>query len=212
MQSGTASAGERHLDILMQQLDPGTERYRILETARQFKSSWVALGEELQRVRRRELFAEWGYTSFEEYCQREIRIRRQTADKLTHAYGFLERHAPAMLQQPAAAPLPDYRAVDLLRRATEEGRFDEQELAELRSAVLEQQRPLPAVRNRFNDMARRREEDLDTLKRTLQAALSAVHRLQNALQPLPEQQRAMTDPLTTLATDLERQLAELRGD
>lgn len=39
---------------------------------------------------RRELFRKWGYTSFEEYCELEIGIRRRTASSLRYAYWYFE--------------------------------------------------------------------------------------------------------------------------
>ncbi|PLX79703.1 MAG: hypothetical protein C0616_10610 [Desulfuromonas sp.] len=212
MSEQNKSAGEQFIETLMQQLDPSSERYKILATARQFKSSWISLGEELQRVRRELMFTEWGYESFEDYCRHEIRIRKQTADKLTHAFGFLERHAPDVLRQPKAQPLPDYRSVDFLRRATEDGGFPPEELDALRNAVLTEHRPLPTVRDRFNNVVRNREQPNETLLRQLQAALSAARRLENALAPFPEERETIGAELSSLTGDLERQLAELQDE
>lgn len=206
------SAGEQFIETLMQQLDPASERYKILATARQFKSSWISLGEDLQRVRREFMFSEWGYESFDEYCRQEIRIRKQTADKLTHAFGFLERHAPEVLRQPEAQPLPDYRSVDFLRRATEDDGFPTEELDALRHAVLNEQRPLTTVRDRFNAVVRNREQPAETLRRQLQAALLAVRRLESALATLPEERETISTGLSSLASNLEQQLAELQDE
>ena len=52
---------EAKIEHLLSQLEPGSERYRILSSAKQFKSSWVDLGQQLQEVRRDRLYAQWGY-------------------------------------------------------------------------------------------------------------------------------------------------------
>lgn len=42
------------------------------------------------REARREIFRKWGYSSFEEYCEREIGIQRRSASSLRHAYWWFE--------------------------------------------------------------------------------------------------------------------------
>ena len=78
----------------MHQLEPGTPRFEVLESARRFKSSWVELGERLIAVNEKKLYREWGYITFEEYCAKEVRIKKPTALKLTRAYRFLEKEEP----------------------------------------------------------------------------------------------------------------------
>ena len=56
--------GEAHIEALLSNLDPGSERYHVLRAARDFKASWVELGERLTETREQEKFKEWGYTSF----------------------------------------------------------------------------------------------------------------------------------------------------
>ena len=72
----TPTKGAQHIDQLLQQLSPDSERYQVLMSAKRFKSSWAELGESLTRVANTGEFHDWGYASFEDYCAREIRIRR----------------------------------------------------------------------------------------------------------------------------------------
>jgi len=112
------SSGERHIERIMEELDPSSERFQVLETAKKFKSSWVELGDRLLGVNNRNLYRDWGYGSFEEYCTREIRIKKETAQKLTLAYRFMEQHEPQLLaRREEPRPLPDYRSTDLPRHA-----------------------------------------------------------------------------------------------
>ena len=83
------SRTEVEMEAQLKTLDPSSERYATLSAARDFKASWVALGELLTRVREGSLYREWGYSSFEAYARRELRIRQDTANKLTRSFSFL---------------------------------------------------------------------------------------------------------------------------
>lgn len=203
MEKTPQSGGERHIERLMQDLDPASERYQVLDTAKRFKSSWVELGDRLHRVSGRSLYREWGYGSFEEYCVQEIRIRKQTAEKLTMAYRFLERQEPELLaRQVELKPLPDYRSVDLLRQAREEKGFSDEEYAELRRSVVEEERSHPTVLKRFRETAARHEPAADSLV-TVKAGLSAARRLDASLPGIPEVPADFPERLSLLIAHLE---------
>jgi hypothetical protein len=198
---------EQLIETLLAELEPGTPRYRALVSARQFKSSWVELGEQLTRVLREGLFRTWGYGSFEDYCAQEIRIRQATAHKLTLAFGYLEKRAPGLLQERAPAQaLPDYRAIDLLRQAEEEKGFDAAQCAELRQAVIEEQRGLPAVRKRFREALLTREPESARPHR-LQAARQTAQRLLGQLVELPEVAGNLPALLREFVSRLDRETA-----
>jgi hypothetical protein len=55
--------GAKHIEELLQQIPPESERYQVLVSVRRFKSSWAELGEWLTRVATSGQFQEWGYTS-----------------------------------------------------------------------------------------------------------------------------------------------------
>ena len=178
------SNSERHIETIMQRLEPGSDRYEVLDKAKLFKSSWVELGEKLLQVSSKTLFLEWGYQSFEEYCVQEIRIKRGTAEKLTMAYRFMEKEEPQLLRE-ELKPLPDYRSIDLLRKAKEEKGFSEQEYGDLRKRVVEEERSHPTVLKKYKEVAASREE-VNPLA-PLKASISAAKRLDSTL-------RGMVDP------------------
>jgi len=186
MDDSKISKGEQHIEQLMQNLDPGSERYRVLDSARQFKASWVDLGEQLVEVNRNNLFSAWGYTTFEEYCSREIRIRKQTAHKLTLAFGYLQRKKPVLLDRDELKPAPDYRAVDLLRRAEEEEQFGAEEISGLSQAVFEEGRSLPTIRKKFKESVQSRQSVEESEVQAVKAALSSAKRLETILVALPD--------------------------
>jgi hypothetical protein len=203
------SGAERHLETIMQQLDPSSERYRVLDVARRFKSSWVELGEELLRVNSENLFRQWGYDSFQDYCAREIRIKQPTAQKLTRAYNYLAKEEPELLSRGnELKPLPDYRTIDLLRQAREEEKFSGDQYAELRRAALEEERSHPTIRKQFREMAAANCNDpaADHLQ-SCRAALAAARRLADRLQPIEALAAPYQDTLRALISLLEDQSA-----
>ena len=210
MNDAPKTSGEIHIERLMQELDPGSERYRVLDVAKRFKSSWVELGEQLLLVSREKLFSHWGYSSFEEYCSREVRIKKPTAEKLTLAYRYLEKEEPALLARKGELkPLPDFRSIDLLRQAREEQNFPPEEFDALRTAVIEQDRSLPTVRKQFREVTSARKDPDQTLAENCKTALSATRRLATILGEVPDLSSAHVDNLTQLMTDLETCLATL---
>jgi hypothetical protein len=208
MEATPKSKGELRIERLMQELEPGSERYQVLASARRFKSSWVELGEQLLRVQAQRSFREWGYGSFEEYCSREIRIKQPTAQKLTLAYRYLEQEEPQLLvRRTELEPPPDYRCVDLLRRARHEQELPEQQYAELRRAVLEEERSHPTVLARFRELSAPHQPEDERRRQQLKAALAAARRLQTALAPLTGLPEEFPDRLTRLIAQLEGQAA-----
>lgn len=185
MDQANKTKGSQHIEQLMQQLSPESERYQVLVTAKQFKSSWVELGEWLAKVSSNKRFSEWGFTSFEDYCTREVRIRRQTAEKLLLAFRFLERNEPGLLERKEGRPLPDYRSVDLLRQADEEKHFSMEEYSELRQAVIENERSHPAVIKQFRDLTYNRHPEQKTGHQHRNALLAAK-RLSTSLQEVSD--------------------------
>jgi hypothetical protein len=202
------SKGETVIERIMQELDPGSERYQVLAIAKRFKSSWVELGEQLIQVNSRGLFRQWGYDSFEDYCAREVRIRKPTAQKLTQAYHYLEKEEPELLaRHTELKPLPDFRSVDLLRQAREEREFSEEEYAELRRAVVEEDRSHPTVLKRFKEVATSREDGPDQVQ-LLRSGLSAARRLETIIDQLDqvstEQRQMVGDLIRQLEREIER--------
>lgn len=185
MEQEKQTKGSQYIEQLMQQLSPESERYQVLATAKQFKSSWVELGEWLAKISNSKQFSEWGFTSFEDYCTKEIRIRRQTADKLLLAFRFLERKEPGLLVRKEGRPLPDYRSVDLLRKADEEEHFSMAEYSELRQSIVEEERSHPSVAKQFRDITHTHQPERKT-SHQYRNALMAAKRLSTSLQEIPE--------------------------
>jgi hypothetical protein len=214
MEQPAPAKGAQHIEQLLQQLPPDSERYQVLISAKRFKSSWAELGASLTRVANTGQFHAWGYPSFEDYCTREIRIRRQTADKLLLAFRFLEREEPGVLERKDERPLPDFRSVDLLRQAREEQAFSPADYNDLRRTVLEEERSHPTAARQFRDMLQEYQPDRRG-ERRCQGALSAARRLGNALAQLdavpPDLERAVQELIGYLEGRLEDEQQTAKG-
>ncbi len=129
------------------QAPPGSLRHTVLLAARRFKSSWVELGKLLSQVRHQGLYSEWGYATFEAYCLGELRIKKQTADKLTRNFGFLEKHEPQVMQAPELVEAaPAFEVVEVLAQAEERGQLSANEYKSIRDSIWNQEKPTSELR------------------------------------------------------------------
>ena len=125
------------LDAHIGELPEGSLRRKVLESARRFKASWVDLGRMLAQVRREEAWREWGHESFEDYCTKELFLRRATAEKLALSYGFLERHEPELARARDVRSAPPFEVIEVLSRAEAAGRMDGKTWSQLRGDVMD---------------------------------------------------------------------------
>jgi hypothetical protein len=129
------------------EVPPGSFRHTVLLAAKRFKSSWVELGKLLTKVRNDALFQEWGYPHFEAYCLAELRIKKNTADKLTRNFGFLEKHEPEVMKTPELAEAaPAFEVVEVLAQAEERGQLSASEYKSIRDSIWNQEKPTSELR------------------------------------------------------------------
>jgi hypothetical protein len=138
----------------METLDEQSLRYETLQSARQFKTSWIELGQYLQTIWREKHFKLWGYTSFESYCTKEIAVKHTTALKLLRSYYFLEREEPSFLKLKTklhssdnVVQLPSVDSVDILRRAKDKKGLEGEDYKKLRYRVLDKAEEPKEVRS-----------------------------------------------------------------
>lgn len=155
------SRAEVEIEAQLRTLDPNSERYKVLSAARDFKVAWVALGNLLTQVRENGTWKEWGYSSFDAYCRRELCIRRDTANKLTRSFAFLRDHEPEVIERPQERELPPLDVVDLLSRAQEKTKVSEEQLAAITEEVFSEDAPVPT---RSQVVKRFREFDPDAFR------------------------------------------------
>ncbi|WP_429885262.1 hypothetical protein [Geoalkalibacter halelectricus] len=211
MDTEPKSKAQSHIEEIMKQVEPGSERYQALDSAKRFKSSWVELGERLAKVRNRGLYRDWGYGDFDDYCSREIRLRKATTDKLLLAYHFMEKSEPQLLaRKQDLHPLPDFRSIDLLRQAREEKNFSEQDYGELRKAIIEEERSHPTVLKRFKEAAAANDPAPEDPALHYRACLQAARRLEIALRSVGDLPAEHAAQLPVLAEWLEERLEQVQ--
>lgn len=144
------------------EVEPGSFRQTVLLAAKRFKSSWVELGKLLQQVRNDASYQDWGYPSFESYCLSELRIKKQTADKLTRNFGFLEKHEPQVMRTPELAEAaPAFEVVEVLAQAEERGQLSASEYKSIRDSIWNQEKPTSELRRDLVDRFPAPEEKVD---------------------------------------------------
>ncbi len=202
------SRTEVEMEDQLKQLDPSSDRYAILSAARDFKASWVALGERLTTVRDGGLYREWGYSSFEAYARRELRIRQDTANKLTRSFSFLREHEPKALEERTERELPPLDVVDLLSRARDRAQVSDDQLATIREEVFAPE----ANPTRHAVVKKIREIDPDAFRgkprgpvtgdEDLRKALLLGERFETLVTGHPEISAASKQQLTTIVGEL----------
>ena len=114
-------------------------REQSLKIAKQFKSNWIELAEVISSIDSDTLFGEWGYDSLEDYCVKELHIKRPTLKKLLSSYFFLKREEPKMLEARSEYehfPQPD--VVDVLQRAHLSNNVSSEQYQSFKEGLLEQ--------------------------------------------------------------------------
>ncbi len=153
----------RGLEQRMEDLDGSSPRYKALACARDFKTSWIELGQMLYTIWKDKLYKEWGYGEFETYALKEIGIRKQTALKLLRSYAFLEREEPRYIsgeykESAEAGSVPTYEAVDVLRKASASKNVDRRDYEKIKKRVLEEGKDAGEIRK---DLVRIRKENAE---------------------------------------------------
>ncbi|MDD5428953.1 MAG: hypothetical protein PHI58_06975 [Candidatus Omnitrophica bacterium] len=144
-------------------VEPDSIRYRVLQSAKNFKTSWIELGQALYTVWKDKAYKEWGYLTFDAYTQKEIGIKKPTAMKLLKSYYFLEKEEPVYLQKEyseaqSPASVPSYEAVNLLRLAKSKNTLDKDDYQRFKKNVFEEGRDPGLIKKDLTSLMRQREE------------------------------------------------------
>lgn len=195
----------------MSSVDPSF-RQTVQLAAKRFKSSWVELGKLLTKVLNEGLYEQWGFPSFETYCLSELRIKKQTAMKLTRNFNFLEKHEPQVMKTPELAEAaPAFEVVEVLAQAEERGQLSASEYKSIRDSIWNQERPtselrrelvekFPAPEPKVSDTAEFKR--LWGLSKRLHAELAANKKVPQAI---AERAKALADDLEELAASTRNQ-------
>ncbi len=206
-------------------LEEGSIRHGALKAARDFKMSWIRLGQMLHQVYRQKAFKEWGYLTFEGYVTKEIGVRQQTASKLIKSYLFLEREEPLYVRAETisdeanklegekelpSSKIPTYEAVDALRRA--KGKISDEEYHDLRKEAFENGREGKEIRQKAQ-LIMREKEPLDPEKVRATRRQLVLGRLLKTLKSFGNEAehakllpKALINQLSDLAEKIEEEL------
>jgi hypothetical protein len=200
----------------MAQITPGTLRYHVLESAKNFKTSWIELGRALCSVWKDKTYKEWGYQTFEAYTAREIGIRKATALKLLRSYVFLEKEEPEYLKKDydnprETAALPSYEAVDILRLAKNKKTLDDDDYRDLKKAVLEKGKDVREVKKDLVGLIRARQE-LEPDQARQQKKLTQLKRLVGVLKSLTREAEISKIFPAAIMKDLASLVAKLEDE
>jgi len=217
------SRAEAEIEARLETLEPGSYRHQVLVAARDFRASWVALGEHLTAVRESQDYRGWGYTSFDAYCRRELRLRNDTVNKLTRSYGFMRDHQREVLEARTERELPPLDVVDLLSQTRERAKISDRQFAEIQEEVF-----APEAAPTRNTVVRRlREVDPEAFRSTsrpkaseasgepsvdLKKALLLAERLQQLVESLPDLPSAAVDGARTAARLLKQRFESERRE
>ncbi|HQO58471.1 MAG TPA: hypothetical protein PLT76_07090 [Candidatus Omnitrophota bacterium] len=138
-------------------------RGQLVDLAKNFKTSWVQLGQALYPVWKDKLFFGWGHDKFEQYTQKELGLKKTTALKLLKTYFFVEQEEPAYLHEEYAAgreagKVPDYDTINVLRLARAKKELEKEDYIKLRKAVFEKGRNDTLVRKDLTQLMKQRKE------------------------------------------------------
>ncbi|MDD5108034.1 MAG: hypothetical protein PHC29_00775 [Candidatus Omnitrophica bacterium] len=181
----------RNIEEKMESLDVNSLRYHILESAKNFKCSWIELGRSLYSVYKDKMYKEWGYINFDIYVAGEIGIRKQTAMKLLKSYYFLEKEEPQYLKTDyadSAKPvnIPSYESVDLLRQAKNKKGLDEEDYSSLKKEIFEKGKDASELKKNIGVIIRQRQE-LDPQAAQAKRRSSTLKRLLGQLRMLKQE-------------------------
>lgn len=144
-----------NIESKMEGLEEDSFRYKVLNSAKSFKSSWIELGQGLYSVYKDKMYREWGYSGFDIYCQKELGIKKETSLKLLRSYYFIEREEPQLLKDgndKTPAEIPNYEAVNVLRLAKNRKTLQDEDYKNLRESVFEKAKDAKDVRREFRSM------------------------------------------------------------
>ncbi len=201
------ATAEEVISRKVSEVEPGSLRQTVLLAAKRFKSSWVELGKLLAKVRNDGTFQDWGYPSFETYCLSELRIKKQTADKLTRNFGFLEKHEPQVMRTPELAEAaPAFEVVEVLAQAEERGQLSASEYKSIRDSIWNQEKPTSELRRELVDKFPAPEVKVDSTGE-LKKLWATSKRLAAELHSNRKVPAAIRERADALASDLEELVA-----
>ncbi|MGB2599250.1 MAG: hypothetical protein WBB86_06700 [Candidatus Omnitrophota bacterium] len=200
----------------MDQMNADELRYQVLKGAKNFKSSWIGLGQILYTVWKDKLYKDWGFTEFESYVSKEIGIRKGTAFKLLRSYSFLEKDSPRYLTKDysegaEAREVPTYEAVDVLRKASNNKKLDREDYAKVKKYVLESGKDAGEVKKDLTQMIKQQEE-LDPAEERKKKRTLVLKRFVGVLKSIRNEIKVSRVLPEKVVKDIDKLISELENE
>ena len=160
-------------------------RIHIAQHAKDFKLSWVQLGQGLYSVWRDKLYQSWEFEKFEDYVVRELGLKKPLALKLVKTYFFVEQDEPVYLKKEFAenretSHVPSYESLDVLRLARSRKELTREDYTKLRKDIFEKGKEASVVRKDLTAIMKERKK-VDPLQEREVRHEQSVRRLVAAL-------------------------------
>lgn len=198
------SPAEKDIQKRMESFGQDGERVDVLSRAASFKRSWMELAEALIQVRNSGAFEGWGFGSFHDYCQKELHLRRSTADKLTASFGYLTEHAPDVLRRDGLTePIPQPDTIHALAKARQGEQVPDRLFKAIQADAIASDLSPASLARRFKEAIGEGENRNDVEERHAVRAVTLARRLADILADL---QSSLPGDL---AADVEEQLGRL---
>jgi hypothetical protein len=233
MNATTYGRGVETLRRKMQETADNPVRRHVVETAKNFKTSWVDLGRALYSVWKDKLYKEWGFQKFETYTSQEIGIRKQTAMKLLRSYFFLEKEEPSLLKRAVSADddgdtgepsedspdcdgqeasqVPSFESVELLRQAKNNKKLDKDDYEALKKQIVDDGRDAVEVKKDLTRMIRERKE-LEPEEAREERRTAVVRRFLSTLKSLKMEMEAAKMLPASIARDVDALIERVNAE
>jgi len=138
-------------------------RAHVAQHAKDFKLSWVLLGQGLYSIWRDKLYHSWEFEKFEDYCVRELGLKKPLALKLVKTYFFVEQDEPVYLKKEFSetretANIPSYEGLDVLRLARTRKELTREDYTKLRKDIFEKGKEASIVRKDLTAIIKERKK------------------------------------------------------
>ncbi len=192
-------------------------RDKTLQTAKNYKASWIELGRYLQTIYKDKMYKGWGFLAFETYCKKELGMKEAMASKIIKSFLFLEAEEPKLtkpefFQKEEAQPVPDLDALNTLRLAKTNKNIPKEDYDDIRESVLEkgagQQEIRAKVKKIIEDTQDTESAEFKKTKRNavLRRALSSLIAVQRECSQSKMVPDYLIKQISDLAVKLEDQL------
>lgn len=190
-------------------------RVHLAQHAKDFKLSWVQLGQGLYSVWRDKLYQAWEYQKFEDYVVGELGLKKPLALKLLKTYFFVEQEEPVYLKKEfsearATAVVPGYEGLDVLRKARGHKELTREDYSKLRKDIFEKGKEASLVSKDLTALIRERKK-IDPKEAREEREEQSIRRLMAALRSFTKDMEALQSADPQIVQEAEELLERLES-